>query len=87
MCVCRSSAWNSKSPEAAYWVHADQARRPKCCAGPRYADASTAGSRQVSKTAPTGEYLSTGSFMIRGKRNYLPHPVLQMAMGVLFRHA
>lgn len=23
---------------------------------------------QVSKTAPTGEYLTTGSFMIRGKK-------------------
>ena len=28
---------------------------------------------QVSKTAPSGEYLQTGSFMIRGKKNYL-HP-------------
>ncbi|KAH9509101.1 hypothetical protein Btru_049020 [Bulinus truncatus] len=27
---------------------------------------------QVSKTAPSGEYLTTGSFMIRGKKNYLP---------------
>ena len=26
---------------------------------------------QVSKTAPSGEYLPTGSFMIRGKKNYL----------------
>ncbi len=26
---------------------------------------------QVSKTAPSGEYLQTGSFMIRGKKNYL----------------
>ncbi len=30
-------------------------------------------SSQVSKTAPSGEYLSTGSFMIRGKKNYI-HP-------------
>ena len=27
---------------------------------------------QVSKTAPTGEYLSVGSFMIRGRKNFLP---------------
>ena len=32
--------------------------------------------RQVSKTAPTGEYLVTGSFMIRGKKNYLPPQVV-----------
>ncbi|KAG0440906.1 hypothetical protein DMUE_1428 [Dictyocoela muelleri] len=28
-------------------------------------------SSQVSKTAPTGEYLPIGSFMIRGKKNYI----------------
>lgn len=33
---------------------------------------------QVSKTAPTGEYLTTGSFMIRGKKNYLPPQVQWM---------
>ena len=26
---------------------------------------------QVSKSAPTGEFLPTGSFMIRGKRNFI----------------
>lgn len=40
---------------------------------------------QVSKTAPTGEYLSTGSFMIRGKKNYLPPCQLIMGLGFLFR--
>jgi len=40
---------------------------------------------QVSKTAPTGEYLTTGSFMIRGKKNYLPHSPLVMCIGFLFR--
>ncbi len=30
---------------------------------------------QVSKAAPSGEYLVTGSFMIRGKKNYLPPQV------------
>jgi hypothetical protein len=35
-------------------------------------------SDQVSKTAQTGEYLTTGSFMIRGKKNYLP-PVQVLA--------
>ena len=41
--------------------------------------------RQVSKSAPTGEYLSTGSFMIRGKKNYLPPNSLVMGFGLLFR--
>ena len=40
---------------------------------------------QVSKTAPTGEYLTVGSFMIRGKKNYLPPSQLEMGLGVLFR--
>lgn len=40
---------------------------------------------QVSKTAPTGEYLSTGSFMIRGKKNYFPHCPLIMGFGIMFR--
>lgn len=39
---------------------------------------------QVSKTAPTGEYLSTGSFMIRGKKNFLPPVQLQFGAGLLF---
>ena len=39
---------------------------------------------QVSKTAPTGEYLSTGSFMIRGKKNFLPPNPLVMGLGFLF---
>ena len=30
---------------------------------------------QVSKAAPTGEFLPTGSFMIRGRKNYLPPQV------------
>ncbi|KAH7291813.1 hypothetical protein KP509_29G036400 [Ceratopteris richardii] len=40
---------------------------------------------QVSKTAPTGEYLTVGSFMIRGKKNFLPPHPLVMGFGVLFR--
>ncbi|CAD6225880.1 GSCOCG00005772001-RA-CDS [Cotesia congregata] len=40
---------------------------------------------QVSKTAPTGEYLTTGSFMIRGKKNYLPPCQLVMGLAFLFR--
>ncbi|KAI7842328.1 hypothetical protein COHA_003968 [Chlorella ohadii] len=39
---------------------------------------------QVSKTAPTGEYLVTGSFMIRGRKNYLPPQPLVMGFGYMF---
>ena len=42
-------------------------------------------SHQVSKTAPTGEYLTVGSFMIRGKKNFLPPTPLEMGLGMLFR--
>lgn len=40
---------------------------------------------KVSKTAPTGEYLTTGSFMIRGKKNFLPPTYLVMGFGILLR--
>ncbi|CAF1380213.1 unnamed protein product [Rotaria sordida] len=40
---------------------------------------------QVSKTAPTGEYLTTGAFMIRGKRNYLPSEPLNFGFALLFK--
>ncbi|XP_068153525.1 ribosome quality control complex subunit NEMF homolog [Drosophila tropicalis] len=42
-------------------------------------------SDQVSKTAPTGEYLGTGSFMIRGKKNFLPSCHLIMGLSFLFK--
>lgn len=42
-------------------------------------------SNQVSKTAPTGEYLTTGSFMIRGKKNYLSPANLIMGFGFMFK--
>lgn len=40
---------------------------------------------QVSKSAPTGEYLTTGSFMIYGRKNFLPPTTLEMGFGVMFR--
>ncbi|KAK4556055.1 hypothetical protein LTR86_006751 [Recurvomyces mirabilis] len=40
---------------------------------------------QVSKTAPTGEFLSTGGFMIRGKKNFLPPAQLLLGFGLLWR--
>jgi predicted ribosome quality control (RQC) complex YloA/Tae2 family protein len=42
-------------------------------------------SHQVSKTAPTGEYLTVGSFMIRGRKNFLPPCQLEMGLAVFFR--
>lgn len=40
---------------------------------------------QVSKSAPTGEFLPTGSFMIRGKKNFLPPAQLILGFGLMFR--
>lgn len=40
---------------------------------------------QVSKTAPTGEYLTTGGFMIRGKKNFLPPAQLLLGFAVMFQ--
>merc|ERR1719189_1162212 len=40
---------------------------------------------QVSKTTPSGEYLTVGSFMIRGKKNFLPPSQLTMGFAFLFR--
>lgn len=41
----------------------------------------------MSKTAPSGEYLVTGSFMIRGKKNYMPPNQLVYGLGLLFKVA
>jgi len=40
---------------------------------------------QVSKTAPTGEYLTVGGFVIRGKKNFLPPAQLLLGFGVMFQ--
>lgn len=41
---------------------------------------------QVTRTAPSGEYLpSTGSFVIRGKKHYIPHSSLVYGFGILFK--
>jgi hypothetical protein len=39
----------------------------------------------VSKNAESGEYLPPGSFMIRGKKNYLHPNRLEMGATMLFR--
>jgi predicted ribosome quality control (RQC) complex YloA/Tae2 family protein len=40
---------------------------------------------QVSKAAPSGEYLATGSFMVRGKKNYVNPSRLELGLGIVFR--
>lgn len=40
---------------------------------------------QVSKSAPAGEYLPSGSFMVRGTKNYLPPQPLILGFGFLFK--
>ena len=40
---------------------------------------------QVSKSAKSGEYLPTGSFMIRGRKNYVPVYRVDMGVAILFR--
>ncbi|KAM0705221.1 hypothetical protein Q7P35_008010 [Cladosporium inversicolor] len=42
-------------------------------------------SENVSKIAPTGEYLAAGSFNIKAKKNYLPPAQLLLGFGVLFQ--
>ncbi|KFY60236.1 hypothetical protein V497_03766 [Pseudogymnoascus sp. VKM F-4516 (FW-969)] len=39
---------------------------------------------QVSKSAPTGDYLKPGSFAVRGKKNFLPPAPLLLGFGVMF---
>lgn len=40
---------------------------------------------QVSKTAPTGEYLQPGGFTVRGQKNFLPPAQLLLGFGLMFR--
>ncbi|CAJ2504062.1 Uu.00g114560.m01.CDS01 [Anthostomella pinea] len=40
---------------------------------------------QVSKSAPAGEFLPTGSFMIRGKKNFLPAAQLVLGFALMFK--
>ena len=40
---------------------------------------------QVSKGAPSGQFLKKGAFIIRGKKNYVRHASLRVAIGVTFK--
>ncbi len=40
---------------------------------------------QVSKGAPSGQFLKKGAFIIRGKKNYVRHVPLRIAIGIVFK--
>ena len=40
---------------------------------------------QVSKTPQSGEYLVTGSFMIRGKKNYINPQRLELGVTIMYK--
>ena len=46
------------------------------------ADAYWVTREQIGTSAPSGEYLARGSFMIKGKKNNLPHLLLELALGL-----
>ena len=46
------------------------------------ADAYWVNKDQVSGTPESGEYLAKGSFVIRGKKNFVKHVMLQVALGL-----
>ncbi|MFH1721162.1 MAG: NFACT RNA binding domain-containing protein [Candidatus Altiarchaeota archaeon] len=48
------------------------------------ADAYWVTPEQVSKSAPSGEYLTKGAFMIRGKKNFFRRTPLKVAIGIKF---
>jgi predicted ribosome quality control (RQC) complex YloA/Tae2 family protein len=53
--------------------------------GIRAGDAYWVRPEQVTKSAPTGEYLTKGAFMIRGTRNYIRGVELALAVGLTLR--
>ena len=54
--------------------------------GIRSGDAYWVKPEQVTKSAPAGEYLTKGAFMIRGTRNYIRGIELALAVGVTVRN-
>ena len=46
------------------------------------ADAYWVNKNQVSSTTESGEYLARGSFVIRGKKNFVRHALIQVAVGI-----
>ncbi|KNC76640.1 hypothetical protein SARC_10866, partial [Sphaeroforma arctica JP610] len=94
MAICSSAAWEAKIDISAYTpisthAHTFLLAMAICSSAAWEAkiviSAYWVHHSQVSKTAPTGEYLPTGSFMVRGKKNFLPPTQLVLGVGVLFR--
>jgi len=46
------------------------------------ADAYWVNSDQVSASAPSGEFLPRGSFLIKGKKNFVQHNLVELAIGL-----
>lgn len=69
----------SLSQAAQYSVALSKAWSDKVVCSAYYVFAS-----QVSKTAPSGEYLPTGSFMVRGKKNYVAPSRVTLGLGMLY---
>ena len=46
------------------------------------ADAYWVNPDQVSTSAPSGEFLARGSFLIKGKKNFVQHNLVEVAVGV-----
>ncbi|KAG6223782.1 hypothetical protein E4U34_000685 [Claviceps purpurea] len=40
---------------------------------------------QVSKLAPTGDFMPLGNFMVRGEKNFLPPAQLLLGLGIIFK--
>ena len=77
--MAHSKAWETKVPVPVYWSHS-KAWQTKV-AVPVY----WVNSHQVSKSAPTGLSLPSGSFMIYGKKNFIYPHKLEMGFGLLFK--
>jgi len=46
------------------------------------ADAYWVTPEQISASAPSGEFLARGSFVMRGRKNFVPHSLVEIAVGV-----
>jgi predicted ribosome quality control (RQC) complex YloA/Tae2 family protein len=79
MAVVYSPAWDAKVVPNVWWVRHDQVR------GCTVLWHVVPSSLQVTRTAPSGEYLTTGSFMIRGQKQFLPPAQLVMGFAFLFK--
>ena len=76
MASCRSRGWDNKVPIDAYWVYGRQVSTDRFWTLtiellPGQRESQWPIVAEIRKTAQSGEYLPTGSFMIRGKKNFI----------------